>query len=97
MTKSEKNARFTALAAMGCIVCRVQHGFYVPACIHHLIGIKWRGMGKKATDEHTLPLCHAHHQGALGIHTIGMRPWERLFGTQELLLETVNSTLRNTH
>jgi len=87
------NTRFDKLAEIGCIVCRLQDGVKVEANIHHLTGIKFRAMGKKAKDDHTIPLCHAHHQGKFGIHTIGMRPWEAVYGKQEYLLGIVNELI----
>jgi len=93
MTKSERTKRFDALSRYGCCVCRVVHHAYREAMIHHLTGIKYRGAGKKASDEHTIPLCHEHHQGAQGIHTIGMRPWEEQFGKQSVYLEMINEYL----
>ncbi len=87
------NKRFDSLANYGCCVCRVVHHAYSPACIHHLTGIKYRATGKKANDEHSIPLCHRHHQGEDGIHTLGMRVWEERFGKQEVYLEMVNEYL----
>lgn len=94
MTASERKARFNALASLGCVVCRIHNGSFVEACIHHLTGIKYRATGKKASDEHTIGLCHDHHQGAQGIHTLGMRSWEQMFGTQEYLLDYSDRLLR---
>ncbi|HET8685636.1 MAG TPA: hypothetical protein VFM18_03095, partial [Methanosarcina sp.] len=85
--------RFDALSRSGCIVCRIVHGVITPANIHHATGIKYRATGKKASDDHVLPLCHFHHQGQQGIHTIGMRTWEAMFGTQEYLMELSNTII----
>lgn len=97
MTTKTSKQRFDALARMGCCVCRNiagLSGFYSSeTCIHHLTGSKYRGMGMKAKDEHTIPLCHFHHQGAEGIHTLGMRVWEAKFGTQTELLEQCNNRM----
>jgi len=97
MTPTERAARFDKLSRMGCIVCRIVHHVYTPAMIHHLTGLKFRSTGKKAKDEHSIGLCHNHHQGAQGIHTIGMRPWENAFGTQEALLEYTDTLIAETH
>ena len=93
MTKLERTTRFDALSGIGCIVC-LNEGFQHSASIHHLTGIAYRGTGKKAADEHTIPLCYLHHQGNQGIHRIGMKPWELKFGTQETLLRQVNELIR---
>lgn len=85
--------RAKQLVEIGCIVCIIHEKVRTEACIHHLTGIKYRGTGKKASDEHTLPLCHNHHQGKDGIHTIGMRPWEGKYGTQTELLAITNNLI----
>jgi hypothetical protein len=83
LSKQERTERFNLLSEMGCCICGQ------PPQIHHLIGTKWRGMGQKADDRHTIPLCMKHHTGSHGIHHMGMKKWEVKFGDQEqLLLET---------
>ena len=88
-----KAARFKKITDLGCIVCKNHHHIFSPCCIHHLTGIKFRRAGKKANDSHTIWLCPSHHQGRLGIHHMGMRAWEELFGTQESLLEQTNEAI----
>ena len=97
MTPTERAARFDKLSRMGCVVCRIVHHVYTPAMIHHLTGLKYRSTGKKAKDEHTIPLCDNHHQGHQGVHKMGMRPWEAAFGTQEYLLDYTNQIIAETH
>lgn len=87
MKPKERKARFNALSQYGCCVCRR------PAEIHHLLGIKYSGMGQKAKDEITIPLCVDHHRGEQGIHQIGQRTWESAYGEQEFHLERVNRWL----
>ena len=84
LSKEERRSRFDALSELGCAICGQ------PPQIHHLIGTKWRGMGQKADDRFTIPLCMNHHTGQQGIHKIGMRQWEHNYGTQEYLLEVTN-------
>ena len=50
MTPKERKARFEAIAATGCVVCRLQHNVITVPHIHHALGIKYRAMGKKADD-----------------------------------------------
>lgn len=38
--------------------------------------------GKKVSDYLAIPLCHDHHTGANGIHSLGVATWERLHGAQ---------------
>lgn len=96
MTSKQRQQRFAALEAMGCIVCRNEYGTYTPAEIHHLRGHQWSGMGRRANDEHTIPLCPEHHRtGGYGVaYHAGAQEWERLYGTQGELLEQVNELLR---
>ena len=93
MTPKERHGHFAKVAALGCCVCRKNGLGASPACVHHLTGIKYRAMGKKAADEHVIPLCHYHHQGYAGIHKCGMRAWEAVFGTQESYLEWTKQQL----
>lgn len=75
----------------GCMVCRM------PASIHHCLsgsiahelGVS-KSVSEKNNDWLTIPLCHNHHQGAQGIHTIGVLTWEEQFGSQLSFLDRVN-------
>lgn len=40
------------------------------------------GMGMKSPDYWAIPLHFFFHQGPQGIHTIGTRAWESLYGSQ---------------
>jgi hypothetical protein len=95
MTKATKE-RFDAMARIGCIVCRVFHNERTDAHIHHLSGIKYRGMGMKADDEHTIPLCPTHHQyGSRFYPSVHGQPkiFAERYGTQEELLEMTNKLI----
>ena len=87
MTKKQRKIRFEMLAEYGCVICMR------PAEIHHLIGYKYSSLSKKAEDKHTIPLCVDHHRGGQGIHHLGMRAWESVYGTQEYLLNKLNKNL----
>ena len=41
-----------------------------------------------------IPLCHHHHQGGEGIHTLGTKIWEEKYGTQEDLLNEFRSSYK---
>lgn len=90
MTNAERRQRFDKLSKYGCCICRK------PAEIHHLIGFKWRGMGQKADDINTIPLCVDHHRGNVGIHHLGMKKWEDVFGEQEYHLNQINKFVNET-
>lgn len=77
------------VAALGCIICGA------PATVHHLTGPKYRGMGQKADDRNTIPLCPPHHQNGghgVAIHA-GLKAFEAKFGTQDELLAKTNRLL----
>ena len=92
--------RLAAVGLIKCIVCSnegiAQQGRLE---IHHFTGC---GLGKKASDLLTLPLCFTHHQKykddpdpnkkALSIHGLTEK-FEAAFGTQEQLLKQVNKKL----
>jgi hypothetical protein len=97
MTKTEKE-HYEKVASLGCIACKLSMNIFTPASIHHLVGLKYRSTGKKSDNDKVIALCHTHHQGSLGIHTLGYKAWERDIGyTQEYLLEFTNEILRNLH
>lgn len=83
MTKAEK-AHKSAVAALGCMLCKRLGLGETPAELHHL---RTGGWGKG--DYKTLfGLCPEHHRGKTGIHGLGTKAFERHYGvTQQELLE----------
>lgn len=61
---------------MPCCICGQE------ATAHHRIGSGDGVMGDKQPDSHCIPLCHNHHTGRDGIHTVGVMAWEDQFGSQ---------------
>jgi hypothetical protein len=53
-----------------------------------------KGKGSKNSDWLTLPLCERHHQGQDGVHTIGVRTWELLYGAQADWLDLLAEELQ---
>lgn len=77
-TKADKE-HMGRVAQLPCAICGA-FGVHV----HHIrTGV---GMGKRASDFDTLPLCQEHHQGMTGIHGMGRKAWERHHGITELEL-----------
>jgi hypothetical protein len=77
-TKAEKKYWDRLADEVGCIVTRNMTGLvnnYVS--IHHI-----NGRTKKGCHMDVLPLSYEFHQGAFGIHTIGKKRWESIFGKQ---------------
>ena len=85
------------LHEIGCIVCRLHYGIWSEPEIHHLKGYQWSSMGKRANDQHTIPLCPIHHRhGAkahVGYHQLPGR-FEDFYGSQEYLLEQTNKLIK---
>lgn len=95
--KMIKKERFKRLVELGCIVCLRHYGVYTQPAIHHLTGIKYRSTGKKASYEHTIPLCATHHQypdhSNPSIH-IDPKLFAEMYGTQEELLDITNGLIK---
>jgi len=86
----ETKEHYKKLVELGCVVC-LRNGIYTAPCIHHLTGA---GMGLRSDSlTQVIPLCHTHHQGSEGIHHLGVRTWEKKYGTQESLLEYTKEKL----
>lgn len=93
LTPKQRRERFDALERFGCIACWIDRGTYAPAEIHHLKGHQWSGMGQKADDAHTIPLCPAHHRHGEDAYHQSPREFERRYGTQQQLLDIINEWL----
>lgn len=92
-TKAEK-AHMDAVSALGCLICRNQGRYSVPAAIHHVL----RG-GRRMGHMFVLPLCDpGHHKGApshsgqISRHP-NKREFERRYGTEQQLLAQVERLL----
>lgn len=64
---------------IGCILCGASPH------IHHIE----TGMGRRKNHDRCIPLCHNHHQGKEGIHTLGRKAWQAIYGTEQELHEKV--------
>lgn len=69
---------WSRVAELGCII----KGCGRPPSIHHA----GTGAGGRKDHRKVLPLCHYHHQGVQGIHTLSRRVWEEMYGSEEALL-----------
>ena len=83
-TKAEKKL-MNQMSEYGCLVCRWHESVddLPPANLHHIRD----GTGLGLKDKSIIPLCHYHHQGAEGVHTIGKKTWEKTNGTQRELYD----------
>ena len=76
MTKAEKQY-MDRVAQLPCAICGAL-GVHVH---HRRTGV---GMGRRASNFDTIPLCPEHHQGTTGIHGMGRKAFERHHGVTEL-------------
>ena len=85
--KSREREYMRAVAEMGCIVCRNNGDDESPASVHHIRA--GAGLSQRSGHYLTIPLCHFHHQGAEGIHTLGTSTWQGRYGYELTLLNQV--------
>lgn len=91
MKKSDK-AHLDRVASLGCVLCLHLGHEGTPCAIHHIR--HGQGMAQRANHQDAIGLCHHHHQGKEGIHTLGTRAWEKRFGiTEPELLQRVREEL----
>lgn len=87
-------AHLAVIAALSCIVCSIR-----PVQCHHAVGgsifVRLGPRGRhKHSDFLALPLCHAHHQGKQGIHTLGVQTWEAQFARQAAMIDKLCDILK---
>lgn len=93
MKKSDREY-LSKVADIGCIICFNEGYPQTPCEIHHIrdVGL---GLGVRNSHTNTLPLCPLHHRGNKGIHGMGRKAWEPIYGTQWELLEQVKGILND--
>lgn len=79
------------VAALGCILCIILGYGATPAQVHHIR--MEQGAAQRASDYLTCPLCQEHHTGDSGIHGLGRRAFERVYGLSELDLLAITLAL----
>jgi len=79
----EQKAKWEKMRALGCVLCGAT------ASIHHC----GTGMGGRKDHDKVAPLCHEHHQGKQGIHTLGRKRWQQIYGTEQELMAKVDRLL----
>jgi len=80
------------VASLGCVACRNAGRGPTPAQVHHLTGHPFRGIGKRADDTITIPLCNTCHND---LHR-GVDSWELANGEQHTLLaQTIREVAKN--
>jgi Recombination enhancement, RecA-dependent nuclease len=90
-TKAEKK-HMSAVAELGCLVCRRMGYLNTPAEIHHKRA--GTGAGSRASHLNVIPLCPEHHRGSTGLHGLGSKGFVKYYGYDEDdLLKEVASLL----
>jgi len=90
-TKAEKK-HMSAVAELGCLVCRRMGYLNTPAEIHHKRA--GTGAGSRASYLNVIPLCPEHHRGNTGLHGLGSKGFVKHYGYDEDdLLKEVASLL----
>lgn len=82
-TKAQRE-RWERIRAHGCVICGVI------AEIHHC----FTGAGGRKDHDKVIPLCHYHHRGGAGIHSIGRREWQRIFGTEQYFIDIIQAIVK---
>lgn len=80
MTPKQKQ-RAANIVAFGCAIDGCQN----EPMIHHCE----TGGGGRRDHNKIIGLCHWHHQGEQGIHTLSRRIWEPIYGTEQELMKKV--------
>ncbi len=82
MSTAAEKRHMGKVAEVGCILCHHLGLGATPAHVHHIR--EGQGMGQRASNFLTIPLCPEHHQGASGIHGLGAKAFERTYRLNEL-------------
>jgi hypothetical protein len=73
------------VAELPCVLCEhIGYGRVHGVQVHHIRD--QQGLGQRAPDTLTLPLCPEHHQGDTGYHGLGKREFERRYKVTEYQL-----------
>jgi hypothetical protein len=90
--KAVERMHLGKVAAIGCIACLKAGNEGTPAEIHHIR--HGMGMGQRNNHFRTIPLCHAHHRGTLGLKVPSIHgsrdAFIKTFGTELELLQMVD-------
>ena len=54
----------------------------------------YKSSNSKVSDWLQLPICYNHHQGQEGIHRIGIREWEQVYGEQAFFVDNLSDLFR---
>jgi hypothetical protein len=89
VTTIAEKKHMSAVAELGCAVCRRMGYEGTPAELHH--PRRGTGMGQRASHFEVIPLCPRHHRGSNGVHGLGTKGFVKHWGFDEadLLADTL--------
>jgi hypothetical protein len=91
---SDEKKHMSAVAELGCAICRRLGHEGTPAELHHIRS--GQGWGRPS-NYFVIPLCPRHHRGDEGIHGLGTKGFPKHYGfTEQELLEDVYRLLGKT-
>ena len=88
MANKEQKRMYDRIARFGCILCyHLGYGEGIPAELHHIRRTKPRDQAP------VIPLCREHHRGNAGIHGMGRKSFEKIYPSEDSLLDMINTKL----
>jgi hypothetical protein len=94
MTTLKEKKHMSAVAELGCAVCRRMGYEGTPAELHHKRS--GTGAGRRSSHMDVIPLCPEHHRGKTGLHGLGTKGFPKHWGFDEDdLLADVAGLLQN--
>jgi len=81
MTTLKEKKHMSAVAELGCAVCRRMGYEGTPAELHHKRA--GTGAGRRSSHFEVIPLCPEHHRGATGVHGLGTKGFPKHYGYEE--------------
>ena len=82
MTTAAEKRHMSAVAELGCALCRFLDLGESPAELHH--PRTGTGAGRRASHMDVIPLCPYHHRSSNeALHVLGRKAFERHFGITE--------------
>jgi hypothetical protein len=94
MTNKAEKQHMSAVAELGCAVCRRMGYQGTPAELHHKRA--GTGAGRRSSHMDVIPLCPEHHRGKTGLHGLGTKGFFNHWGFDEDdLLADVAGLLQN--
>jgi hypothetical protein len=92
---ADEQRHLSAVAALGCMVCKRLGYQDTPCQIHHIRS--GQGWGRSSHYQ-TIGLCEPHHTGNLGVHGLGTKGFPKHYGfTEQDLLDDVNKELNESN